>query len=124
MTQRALWQRLLIHTILTAVFLAVVGWSLVQLAVIALNQNPLPSPPAVPEEHLSSQDLLTTLRWQLPLRLAGFGALLVLLGEGLLILVRRSSSHPASPQESLRSPSVAPALRPPAEPPTSSPLPS
>lgn len=133
MTQRALWQRLLIHTILTAVLLALVGWFLVQLAAIALNQNHLSGPPAVSEDHLPSQDpqdrhspqdLLAALQWQLPLRLAVLGVVLVLLGEGLLILFRRSSSCPARPQQASRSISSASASRPPAESPTSSSLPS
>jgi hypothetical protein len=133
MTQWAPWQRLLIHTVLTAVFLTMVGWFLVQLAAIALNQNHLSAPPTVPEDHLPSQDsedrhspqdLLAVLQWQLPLRLAVLGAVLVLLGEGLLILVRRSSSRPARPQEASRSISTASASRPPVESPTSSSLPS
>lgn len=133
MTQRAPWPGLLIHTALTAVFLAMVGWFLVQLAAIALNQNPLPGPPAVPKDHLppqdledrhSPQDLVAALQWQLPLRLAVLGALLVLLGEGLLILVRRSFSRLDSPQASPRSFSADPVSRPPAESTSSSSLPS
>jgi hypothetical protein len=93
-------QRLLCHTLLTVIFLAALGWFLVQLAALALHQNPLPASPDTPEDQLPQQELLATLQWQLPLRLAGLGALVVLIGEGLLIVVRRSLSQTAAHRKS------------------------
>ena len=94
------FQRILCHTLVTVVFLATLGWFLVQLASLAWNPNPLPPSHVAAEDPIPQQDIFATLQWQLPLRLAVLGALLVLIGEGLLMALRRSLSHTAIPQKS------------------------
>ncbi len=93
-------QRILCHTLLTVVFLATLGWFLVQLAALAWNPYSLPPSAVAAEDPLPQEDMIATLQWQLPLRLAVLGAVLVLIGEGLLIVLRRSLSHSATPQKS------------------------
>lgn len=96
----ASWQRqtrrLLAHLVLTVVVLAMLGFLLAQLAtsgmshVLAVGYGSAGADGS--EEVALSIEQLAALRWQLPLRLAAMGVVLVLLGEGLLLLLRREQS--------------------------------
>ncbi|MCS7023040.1 MAG: hypothetical protein NZU63_14580 [Gemmataceae bacterium] len=96
-------QRMVAHSLVAAVILAVLGYLLAQWAALAVSQLQVTPPTSAPlaeveagittpETNLSTTQLVESLRWQLPLRLAGLGVLLVVIGEGLIWLLRRNNT--------------------------------
>ncbi len=87
-------RRILTHAALTAASLAAVGLMLAYIATIALDSLAIGDMTGAPAATASSESMANGLYWQLPLRLAAMGFVIVVAGEGLAhIFRRRRNSH-------------------------------
>jgi hypothetical protein len=98
--------RILKHGVPTAIFLAVMGYVLAEAAGMWLASQPAPGEvrsradaPAFQAEPAVGADpeMLRTLRYQLPLRMAAWGVGLVVIVELFLGLIRRAKPRSAVP---------------------------
>jgi ABC-type antimicrobial peptide transport system permease subunit len=99
-------RRMLLHSLVVAILLALLGFLLAQLALWGLSQTMIVAPPtppdAVEQTGASAAEHLSAMQWQLPWRLAGLGVLLVVLGEGGLLLIRRMTRPGSAHQQQNR----------------------
>jgi hypothetical protein len=100
--------RIVVHGLLTAAALAVIGYMYAQLAGMWVDTQSAPRTGPVIADQLAApaaggDEVTTALAWRLPLLMAALGFLLVVAGEGLLSLWRTpappAAAKPTAEQE-------------------------